>query len=472
MATPETLGTEDLRALVLAFRDILRAHEREINLLNVYPVRDADTGTNMALTAESVVAELASAAPGDVARAVERGAVMGGRGNSGIILSQVLAAIARAFADGTPVGAPELARALESARDAAYAAVAEPVEGTILTLAAAAARSAKAAVARGAGLGTTIAALVADCDRAVWRTRTQLEPLEAAGVVDAGALGLSLLFRALRFVVTGDDDDVVVTQPRPRDDAAETPGARYEVVFMLAAAEDAVSEMRARWRRDGESIAIAGGDGRYRCHVHTADPTAVLAAARRAGKVSGLEVVDLARQIEDARAPAQSKPPSVVVSSSLAAAATLVSELGASVGEDHRSGVACIFIGPPDADDPPDIEAPTVPHLLAALLAYDAGQSLASNVAAMRDAVAATTVAFAPDLDDLLDAVGEIPDGDVEVVTLFVEPAAVGDVASVERAVAERLPDVPLEVHAIPGLHPPFAIGAERPQSRGTEISL
>src|SRR3954453_1337682 len=137
METLERLGAAHLRSVISVYRDTLRAHQDRINRLNVYPVPDGDTGTNMALTMESVVAELEGAGEEltAVCKAVSHGSLMGARGNSGVILSQILRGFAKAFEEAGEVGPDAVKTALRQASDAAYSAVGRPVEGTILTVA-------------------------------------------------------------------------------------------------------------------------------------------------------------------------------------------------------------------------------------------------------------------------------------------------------------------------------------------------
>src|SRR6516164_7759303 len=145
------LHADDLRAVMGGYRDALRHHQADINRLNVYPVPDGDTGTNMALTLESVCAELGAAdRMDDVCQAVSHGSLMGARGNSGVILSQILRGLADVFRDRAAVTADDLVTALRRASDAAYQAVVRPVEGTILSVSRAAADAAEAARADGA----------------------------------------------------------------------------------------------------------------------------------------------------------------------------------------------------------------------------------------------------------------------------------------------------------------------------------
>ena len=145
MPTLTSLGAADLRQALLRFRDAVRSHQEELNRLNVYPVPDGDTGTNMALTLESVSAALAQAeSMADVCHAISRGSLMGARGNSGVILSQILRGLADECREHDEMHTRELVRGFRHAADAAYEAVMRPVEGTILTVARAIAESVEA----------------------------------------------------------------------------------------------------------------------------------------------------------------------------------------------------------------------------------------------------------------------------------------------------------------------------------------
>src|SRR6267378_1211102 len=192
MSTLTCLSAADLRRAVLRFRDALRAHQEELNRLNVYPVPDGDTGTNMALTLESVSSELATADSMDeVCHAISRGSLMGARGNSGVITSQILRGLADECRDLGEVQTQTLVKGFRRAADAAYEAVMRPVEGTILNVARAIAEAAEALPA------PTLVELLeraAEAGRdAVARTPDLLPVLREAGVVDAGGKGLTLL---------------------------------------------------------------------------------------------------------------------------------------------------------------------------------------------------------------------------------------------------------------------------------------
>src|SRR5580698_521979 len=188
MTPLSALAADDLRAVMGGYRDALRLHQADINRLNVYPVPDGDTGTNMALTIEAVVAELEGVAPaaglGEVCKAIGHGSLMGARGNSGVILSQLLRGMSErmAAAGESGVGPEVLVDAITHASDLARKAVVRPVEGTILTVAAAAADGA----ARGDGLIGVLEQARVVAAEALARTPEQLPVLAQAGVVDAG----------------------------------------------------------------------------------------------------------------------------------------------------------------------------------------------------------------------------------------------------------------------------------------------
>ena len=314
MAPLERLGADDLRAVVQAYRDALRSHQEAINRLNVYPVPDGDTGTNMALTVESVLAELEGAEPdmASVCKAVAHGALMGARGNSGVILSQILRGMTTVFsttgADG--VDGPTFAWGLATAAEGAYKAVGRPVEGTILTVVREAAEAAGSLEADEPPLVEVLETALAGGGAALERTPELLDVLRQAGVVDAGGAGFLLLLDAALCVVAGRPvpaPDVAAgavaavegreTEPGPRSGS----DLRYEVMHLLEAADDAIPALREAWAGLGDSIAIVGGDGLWNCHVHTDDVGAAIEAAIDCGRPRQIRVTDLREQVEEER---------------------------------------------------------------------------------------------------------------------------------------------------------------------------
>lgn len=300
----------DLAAVVTTYRDLLRRHQSYINRLNVYPVPDGDTGTNMALTLESVVSELPAGDGSEmaaVAEALAHGSLMGARGNSGVILSQILRGLADAIRDGAGIDADTMIRGLTQAAEGAYRAVQTPVEGTILTVARAAADGAGSAGV-GAGLVAVLDSARAAAGVALERTPELLPVLRTAGVVDSGGVGLVLLLDAFLHVAAAtplpeapaeDDPDPGV----PIGDIANVAGVgpRYEVMFLLEAQDDLVPSFRDVWAGIGDSIVVVGGDRLWNCHIHTDDIGPSIEAALEAGRPRNIRVTDLYEQVEEER---------------------------------------------------------------------------------------------------------------------------------------------------------------------------
>ena len=309
MSTPTTLSAQDLRRVIATYGDLLRSHREVINRLNVYPVPDGDTGTNMALTIESVATALEAlddtAPMGEVAKTIARGSLMGARGNSGVILSQLLRGLVAGFPSDGEVSAAELAVGLVHADDLARQAVLRPVEGTILS------------VARGGAEGardhqTTLLELVRaarDASKvALAKTPDQLAVLKRAGVVDSGGTGLVLFFDALCFVV-GDDalpvapnaegiEVHVHEEPNGVSAAAEL---RYEVMYLLDADDAKMHAFREVWAGLGDSIVIVGDEGIYNCHIHTNEIGAAIEASFDAGRPREIRITDLTEQVVEER---------------------------------------------------------------------------------------------------------------------------------------------------------------------------
>lgn len=306
MEALDELGPGELRAAMVAYRDLLRAHQGRLNRLNVYPVPDGDTGTNMALTLESVVAGLDGVAEDGVKKAVVHGSLMGARGNSGVILSQILKGLAEGLGGPEPANAELVAGALRAASRAADRAVMHPVEGTVLTVA----RDAAAAGEEAAG-SSVVAVLEAAATAAaasLEQTPKLLPVLADAGVVDAGGAGFVLLLDALLHVVDGrplpaGDEGAMgeVTVDRPDHEVHTVgTGGRYEVMYFLEAADGAVEGFKAAWDAIGDSIVVVGGEGLWNCHIHTDDIGAAVEAALDAGgRPRQIRVTDLEQQVAD-----------------------------------------------------------------------------------------------------------------------------------------------------------------------------
>jgi DAK2 domain fusion protein YloV len=329
MSAIDHLRADDLRAGARHFRDALAAHREVINRLNVYPVPDGDTGTNMALTLDSVVAGLdalpAGATLTEVCAAIAHGSLMGARGNSGVILSQILRGLGdelRTADPDTGVGPARLARGLAAAADAAYGAVMRPVEGTILTVARAAGAAATGLAEGGAPLVDVLDGARRAAAEAVERTPEQLPVLAEAGVVDAGGSGLVLLFDALLHVVDGravpapDEEGSAQVDPAflERMQAAhaegehDVSGLRYEVMYFLEAPDPTIPAFKDVWAGIGDSIVVVGGDGLWNCHIHTDDIGASIEAAIEIGRPRNIRVTDLLEQVEEERWVREAEP--------------------------------------------------------------------------------------------------------------------------------------------------------------------
>lgn len=310
MSTRESLCADDLRAVTATFAQLLRSHKEVINRLNVYPVPDGDTGTNMALTIESVVAELDALGEdpsmSEVCGAVAHGSLMGARGNSGVILSQLLRGLVEKFKVLEEIDPATLADALAHADELARQAVVRPIEGTILSVAKAGALGAKSDTSSLANLAR--AARIA-ASEALAYTPEQLPVLKQAGVVDSGGTGLLLMFDALCFHVAGDplpiapdaESITVHVQENVAHSGDDIADLRYEVMYLLDADDQKIPAFRDVWSGLGDSIVIVGGDGLYNCHIHTDDIGGSIEAALDAGRPREIRVTDLAEQVVEER---------------------------------------------------------------------------------------------------------------------------------------------------------------------------
>ncbi|MGI9136248.1 MAG: DAK2 domain-containing protein [Candidatus Nanopelagicales bacterium] len=287
--------------------DGLEDARARIDSLNVFPVPDGDTGTNVYLTMEAACTAVDAAiadsrSRAGAAAALARGALLGARGNSGVIMSQILKGTGDVLGDlpdDHPVDGPAIARLLRRGADLAYAAVARPVEGTILTVARAAADAAQEAVDAGVTDTSQVLARAAENARqALDRTPELLETLRLAGVVDAGGQALVVVLDALAEVVEG------VRRPRsiapravvqPIEDRREVDytGPAYEVMFLLDAEESAISGLRTSLDALGDSLVIVGGERLWNVHVHVDDAGAAVEAGIAAGHPYRLRITYL-----------------------------------------------------------------------------------------------------------------------------------------------------------------------------------
>ncbi|MDP6696377.1 MAG: DAK2 domain-containing protein [Acidimicrobiales bacterium] len=307
--TLTSLDAAALRSAMNGFAEALSGHREVLNLLNVYPVPDGDTGTNMYMTVESVVSGLDALEDGSdmaaVAGAISHGSLMGARGNSGVILSQILRGLMEVMSDTGIVDGRALADGLAGASAAAYTAVMRPVEGTILTVVRESSTAALSTADEGGDLlAVAEAARTAGCD-ALERTPELLPVLAEAGVVDAGGSGFLLLLDALLTAVDGralpEPPEVSGPVAGPADDAHQSgrDGTRYEVMYFLDAPDDDVPGFKEAWDTLGDSIVVVGGGGIWNCHVHTDDIGAAIEAGIAVGRPHRIRVTDLYEEVEE-----------------------------------------------------------------------------------------------------------------------------------------------------------------------------
>jgi DAK2 domain fusion protein YloV len=314
------LAVRELPALFERLHGSLAARRHVIDDLNVFPVPDGDTGTNMTLTVRAGL-EALQAAPTvdeDAARATIRGALRGARGNSGVILSQVVRAVVEVITSRPRMDATTYAQALSRARDLAYDAVAEPVEGTILTVIAAAAEAATVAAEDGHDLIETSRRTCVATAAAVEATTDQLDVLRHAGVVDAGGRGFEVLLAAVHGHLTGQappvrEDQVPVRDRDATGGCAPSLHAPYEVQYLLDADDEVAGPLRRDLERLGESVVVVAAGGLLNVHIHTAEVGPAIEAALDHGRPSSIEVVHLGDQVAARRAAATPRVPLGVV---------------------------------------------------------------------------------------------------------------------------------------------------------------
>jgi len=306
---------EELRTSLAAAADWLERHRDAIDALNVFPVPDGDTGLNMSLTLRAAADEAAATdgSLGDVATAMAHGALMGARGNSGVILAQLLRGIARALDGHESVDARLLASSLSAGADAAYSAVANPVEGTILTVARRAADAACAAAGRSPGLVNTLEEAHEAARAAVAETPELLPILKQASVVDSGGEGLRVLLEGILLHFKGES---VGSGPMPvgmrvdfaslHSDLDDFYGYCTEVLFRGEALEPAA--IRARLEELGTCVLAVGDPELMKIHIHTARPGAVLDLATELGEIVRVKIDNMQLQQRDFAA-AIARPP-------------------------------------------------------------------------------------------------------------------------------------------------------------------
>jgi len=308
----ETLDPKNLANLMHCFRDALQDHKESLNSLNVYPVPDGDTGSNMAATLNSVVSEINSleenAELENIIEAISHGSLMGARGNSGVIISQILRGFVSEIksASRETIDANLFSEALSAAAAAAYEAVGNPVEGTILTVVRETAEAAEKAVSEESSLLPVAEIAREAAKRSLDSTPELLPVLARAGVVDAGGSGFLLMMDSLLHVI----DDRPMPEPEAVTvsvdalildvhDETSNNGTRYEVMYFLEAPDDSIPDFKKAWSEIGDSIVVVGGENIWNCHVHTNNIGAAVEAGISVGRPYDIRVTDLFEEVAE-----------------------------------------------------------------------------------------------------------------------------------------------------------------------------
>lgn len=320
-----------LLKLLSTYARILEAYRDRIDRLNVFPVPDGDTGTNMFFTIRSAVdvidaqsgseqSQSGSAGSAGRFKEISKGALLGARGNSGVIMSQVVAAFCSVFGahSDQPVTAKDVESALEEANTRSRGAVLRPVEGTILTVISDVAKRAKS-LGENLDLGDFVRGLFDEAQASLERTPSLLAPLARANVVDSGGAGFVLFVAGLCRILSNGDFDWGTDRPflfesrvpgptRSKEDDFVAPseshelGPRYEVMFILESHDENVMvNFREVWAGLGDSIVVVGQDGTYNCHIHTDDIGGSIEAGIAGGLLSRIRVTDLFEEIAEER---------------------------------------------------------------------------------------------------------------------------------------------------------------------------
>jgi len=357
-----------LRALEAATAR-LEANVDEVNALNVYPVPDGDTGTNMLHTMRSALKE---ARAGErtlaaVSAAAAHGALMGARGNSGVILSQIVRGMKDAFAGKTNAGVPEMRRAAELARRYAYDAVSAPAPGTMLTLTVA---MEDAAAFEGSDVVDMLRGMTAETERALARTREENPTNRAAGVVDAGARGLQLLLEGLLSSLSGKEvplTRVPLATPSLYAATSQAPSweGAYDVQFLVQNPSRPIAAVREEMLKFGaDCVLVVGDEQLLKVHVHTLEPDQIVRIGLTAGRIADVVVEDL-----DAMTAEHERATGIVVASAprptLAAVGVVAVVPGEGFARVARSLGASVLRGGPTMN-------PSTEELLAAITAANA----------------------------------------------------------------------------------------------------
>lgn len=311
-----TIGGAMLKEMFLTGAALLEKNRAYIDSLNVFPVPDGDTGTNMSMTMQSAVKEIQNCKGtnvSDIAAAASLGALKGARGNSGVILSQILRGFARALSGKEEMAPENFAAALTTGTEAAYKAVMKPKEGTMLTVARMMAEAVTREANEGANLYKLIDVMIDEGERALLLTPELLSVLKEAGVVDSGGKGLVTILRGFKMVIDGEEVDEYV--PAPQQNTAEITGNEegadlealddiefgYCTEFFIIHLDESFSEadldkLREKLMKIGDSVVVAHDSDFIKIHVHSNCPGKILQLALRLGEIDRIKIENMREQ--------------------------------------------------------------------------------------------------------------------------------------------------------------------------------
>lgn len=312
-----TIGGAMLKEMFLTGAALLEKNRAYIDSLNVFPVPDGDTGTNMSMTMQSAVKEIQNCKGtnvSDIAAAASLGALKGARGNSGVILSQILRGFARALSGKEEMAPENFAAALTTGTEAAYKAVMKPKEGTMLTVARMMAEAVTKEANEGANLYKLIDVMIDEGERALLLTPELLPVLKEAGVVDSGGKGLVTILRGFKMVIDGEEVDEYVLAPQMQDTAGITGGEEgadlealddiefgYCTEFFIIHLDESFSEadldkLREKLMKIGDSVVVAHDSDFIKIHVHSNCPGKILQLALRLGEIDRIKIENMREQ--------------------------------------------------------------------------------------------------------------------------------------------------------------------------------
>jgi len=326
MKQVDTIGGQDLKEMFSAATNWLEKSAPDIDALNVFPVPDGDCGTNMLLTMRSSIEEagrVPSQSISVVAQAMAKGALMGARGNSGVILSQIWRGVAKSFDNKDIANGAELAEALAEASDTAYRGLSNPVEGTILTVLKDAAKAARDKATESTDVIGVLESATAAASESVANTPSLLPILRETGVVDAGGQGFFTLLEGALLYLSGDvqlmqfrksrviaSSVPITAKPIQLSEEAEVPFG-YCTEFLLKGEDLNPDRLCKKLKRKGESLIVVGDDSTVRVHIHTTDPGNVLHYVTSMGTLGTVSIRNMDEQHEDFLAMQKNRMPSV-----------------------------------------------------------------------------------------------------------------------------------------------------------------